>query len=214
LAVESQRPTCVHDRRFRSLDSPAYRLFTGASAPHAACRLLQLSDPRAHRTDAPDLTTRCDSRSRRGSQQRCPLRNTANRAFTGQGSNPFRTGTQPPPRRPLTAVDLPQPDRPGHLLSPTRAALDLEWIEDNDRAVTASKTRTSQPELPAPKNGSLTRAASPASSRKSTRSAAPEVPSTPGLHPCGWSAYCGGRCVITSGFAVGQRLFAPASIPP
>lgn len=47
----AQLPTCVHAPTLETLDPPAYRLFTGADRPHAACQLLQRSVPRArHRT--------------------------------------------------------------------------------------------------------------------------------------------------------------------
>jgi len=63
-----------------------------------------------------------------------PLRGSASRAVTGQGSlwplGPFR----PPSRRPLAALDLPQPDLPGHLLSRIRAELRLK-AQRNSTAV-------------------------------------------------------------------------------
>jgi len=47
----AQLPTCVHAPTRETLDPTAYRLFTGAEGPHAACQLLQRSVPRArHRT--------------------------------------------------------------------------------------------------------------------------------------------------------------------
>lgn len=50
LPPKAQLPTRFHARSNRSLDPTTYRLFTGATEPHAARRLLQLSDPRAHQT--------------------------------------------------------------------------------------------------------------------------------------------------------------------
>lgn len=47
----TQLPTCVHVSTLETLDPTAYRLFTGAEGPHAACQLLQQCVPRArHRT--------------------------------------------------------------------------------------------------------------------------------------------------------------------
>jgi len=47
----TQLPTCFHVPTLETLDSTAYRLFTGAEGPHAACQLLQQCVPRArHRT--------------------------------------------------------------------------------------------------------------------------------------------------------------------
>jgi len=89
--------------------------------------------------------------------------------------------SQPPPRRPLAAMDLPQPVRLAHLLSPTDAWSALEIVRPSDRAVTVSVKPNQPARLTAPKHGSPPRAASPASSRKESSSTAPEVPSTPGL---------------------------------
>jgi hypothetical protein len=47
-------PTCVHAPTQGALDPAAYRLFTGAEGPHAACQLLQCTVPRArHRPVRP-----------------------------------------------------------------------------------------------------------------------------------------------------------------
>lgn len=43
----TQLPTCFHAPTLGALDPAAYRLFTGAEEPHAACQLLQRSIPRA-----------------------------------------------------------------------------------------------------------------------------------------------------------------------
>jgi hypothetical protein len=51
-----QLPTCVHAPTQGALDPTAYRLFTGAERPHAACQLLQCIVPRArHRPVRPPV---------------------------------------------------------------------------------------------------------------------------------------------------------------
>jgi len=88
------------------------------------------------------------------------------------------SASPPPPWRPLATVDLPQPDRPGHLLSRTRVAPRLETTKRDGPAVWASLPNESAwPARLAP--DAPCRAASRARSRKKARAAAPEVPSTP-----------------------------------
>jgi hypothetical protein len=52
----TQLPTCVHAPTQGALDPTAYRLFTGAERPHAACQLLQRTVARArHRPVRPPV---------------------------------------------------------------------------------------------------------------------------------------------------------------
>lgn len=89
--------------------------------------------------------------------------------------------SQPPPRRPRAAMDLPQPGRPGHLLSPTRAHPDLERRGRRPCGYGLEMNRTSQPGFTAPLRATHpVGPPCPPPREKETNSAAPEVPSTPG----------------------------------
>jgi hypothetical protein len=92
---------------------------------------------------------------------------------------PFR----PPPRRPLAAVDLPQPDWLEHPLSRSRVRLCLKAQPSQTtvrlRSLSNGIAQRTLPKLDPPYG-----AASCALSRKSTQSAAPEVPSLASASRC------------------------------
>jgi len=123
LPPRAQLPTWVHARllsRARLRHLPALRRGAWATCrPPTSAIVRSTSTP----STLPD--------PRRQSQQRAATRlgnatlaGDTSRAFPGQGLSNSRQ--QPPSRRPLAATDLPQPDRPGHLLSQARARLLLE----------------------------------------------------------------------------------------
>jgi len=105
------------------LDPRTYRLFAGALRPHAAHRLLQRNRSPSTPSNRPIPRVGCDGEPPRG-EVACPLTRTANRAFPGQG--PPNESDEPPPRRPLVTMALPQPVRLEHLLSRARASHNLE----------------------------------------------------------------------------------------
>jgi hypothetical protein len=93
---------------------------------------------------------------------------------------------RPPPRRPLAAVDLPRPDRLGHLLSRNRAALRVE--DDVARRPCGRGPLSNDPARSAGlASGVPSRAALRGLSRKGTRTAAPKVPSALEASPRGSS---------------------------
>jgi len=90
---------------------------------------------------------------------------------------------QPPPRRPLALVDLPQPDRLGHLLSRIRAGFGLK-AQPSPTTVRNRSLSNEPAGRASPKRNPPGRAVSCASSRKGPPSTAPEVPSTVELPRC------------------------------
>jgi hypothetical protein len=123
LPPRAQLPTCVHAPTRGALDPSAYRLFAGAPRPHAACQLLQRSVPRAHQRAVRSLT--CAVASHAAPDDVTPFGASPAGLSQARGRLAFRP-RRPPPRRPLAAVDLPQPDRPEHLLSRVRVDPRLE----------------------------------------------------------------------------------------
>jgi hypothetical protein len=105
----AQRPTCVHARLRRALDSSPCRLSPerlGHMPPTDFCSGVLPE----HTSVLPKLHPGFTAASCCARGWHRPLRDSANRVASGQGSlwlfGPFR----PPSRRPLAAVDLPQPD--------------------------------------------------------------------------------------------------------
>ena len=125
----TRRHDPASDMRSRStrgaLDSDAYRLFTGAPEPHAACQLLQRSVPRARQRTVQTPESRGEPPL---SERRQPFRFAADRAFSGQGSLGLLNRVDPHWKRPLAPADLPRPNRLGHPMSRNRARLNVERV--------------------------------------------------------------------------------------
>jgi len=85
---------------------------------------------------------------------------------------------RPPPRRPLAAVDLPQPDRPEHPLSRFRVALRLEEQRCSTVLRCGPRYRTKPPGMPRLRSAHLVGPLSVLPRERRARRAAPEVPST------------------------------------
>jgi len=184
-------PTCVHAQPLRARSTCLPRLFAGARGPHAAHRLLQLrgstSTPTCGASPAPSLRT--PKRAQGGWP--CSLAGACQLDCLRPGvAAPLRMALfQPPPRRPLAPVDLPQPDRSRH---PSRGQMpDALWNDESvERPCGDRPPLALRPELRRAHRGILLtrpatlardgpfRAASHISPRKVTRSAAPEVSSS------------------------------------
>jgi hypothetical protein len=175
LPPRAQLPTCFHTRLRRTLGPSPCRLspvhlshmpptdFYSGVFPEHTC----------------DLPKPCRSLQRRTAARQAvtPLAGLLRPSFFRLGVSlafqPFR----PPPRRPLAAVDLPQPDQPGHLLSRTRVELRLK-VQRTPTTVRLRPLSNGYAQQASPKLNLPCRAASCMLSRKNTPSAAPEVPSS------------------------------------
>jgi hypothetical protein len=105
-----------------------------APGPRGVHRLLQPKRSVSTPTDGPNSNTyaeACFCRSEDAARE-----SRAHQASTGQGPRAFRSRFWHPPGRPLASVDLPQPDRPEHPLSRTRATRGVENATRNAHAVT------------------------------------------------------------------------------
>jgi hypothetical protein len=127
----------------RSLDSETYQLFAGAPGPHAAHRLLQSCDPRAHLRfhQTPKRNSRRRTVPRLGS---ATLASDSSRAFTGQGlatrvENPHRDDRSPQRIYP----NLFDPDTSCRKLVP-----DSPWIEKPSCRAVYGLSRTNSPGSP------------------------------------------------------------------
>jgi hypothetical protein len=175
LPPRAQLPTCVHAPTRGALDPSAYRLFAGAPGPHAACQLLQWSVPRAHQRAVRSPTWAVASHG------------------PSDGSTPFEAlpaglsqvrgrlalqPRRPPPRRPLALVDLPQPDRPEHLLSRVRVEPSLEEQPSSTALRCGPRYRTNPPGAPRLRSAHLVGPLPALPRERRERAAAPEVPST------------------------------------
>ena len=121
---------------------------------------------------------------------RAPARwSAASREFTGQGQE-ARVRVAPHclvrlPLRSLATGALPQPDRPGHLLSRTRGVAGWSFLPRRSLVTEAPFTSLPDDRASLPKRRSPFRAASHAAPRRVACSATPEVPSIAGLTPSG-----------------------------
>lgn len=160
----------------RALDSSTYRLFAGVLGPHAAYRLLQSSVLRAHpqaaQTSSHDGEPPGESKEPAPREEQLPP--SCHRSGVASWSDQHET---PATATAFTATDLPQPIRPGHLLSRADAE---PWLGKVPCPATVRlRPRMNQlARLPLLALGSPCRAASPALTRTRTNSTAPEAPST------------------------------------
>jgi len=122
--LRAELPACDHAPSRGALDPTAFRLFASAEGPHAAFWLLQRKVPRArHRPVRPSAASVASHRSpNHGS----PFGSPPTELSQVRGHLAL-IPRRPPPRRPLAAVDLPQPDRPGHPLSQNRVRSVVEF---------------------------------------------------------------------------------------
>jgi hypothetical protein len=200
----AQLPTCVHAPTRGALDPSACRLFAGAPRPHAACQLLQWSVPRAHQRAARSLTWAVASHD--------PPDDAASFEAPSAGLSQARgrlafQPRRPPPRRPLAAVDLPQPDRPEHPLSRVRVDLRLEEQRRSTALRCGPRYRTNPPGAPRLRSAHLVGPLPAFPRERRARAAAPEVPSTrePSLSGSG---------ARVAGLATGARAPTPFQPPP
>jgi hypothetical protein len=170
-----QLPTCFHAPTRGALDPSAYRLFAGAPRPHAACQLLQRSVPRAHQRPVRPLT--CAVASHAASGDFSPFEEQSAGLSQARGRLAFQP-RRPPPRRPLAALDLPQPDRPGHLLSRVRVDPRLEELRSSTALRSGPRYRTNPPGAPRLRSAHLIGPLPAFPRERRVRAAAPEVPST------------------------------------
>lgn len=133
LGARAQLPARVHAHFVRARSREAVAIRRALPRPRAICRLLQPKRSVSTLTDRPNSDIRCGSK--------LPLsdsgtpKGTTDRAFSRLGARRLRSAARPPPRRPLVVADLPQPDRPGHPLSSTRAGQPVECGWRGARAV-------------------------------------------------------------------------------
>lgn len=158
-----------------ALDPKAYRLFAGAIRPHAACQLLQWSVPRAHqRAVRPPVWPVA---SHVPPDDAAPFGTPSAGLSQARGRLVFQP-RRPPPRRPLALVDLPQPDRPEHLLSRTRIERCLEKRRSSTALRCGPRYRTDPPGAPRLRSAHLVGPPPVLPRERRARAAAPEVPST------------------------------------
>jgi hypothetical protein len=158
-----------------TLDPRASRLFAGAPGPHAACQLLQWSVPRAHQRAARSPASAVASHVPPGDAAPCGAPSAGLPQVRGRLAFPPR---RPPLRRPLAAVDLPQPDRPEHLLSRVRVAPRLEELHGSTALRCGPRFRTNPPGAPRSRSAHLVGPLPAPPRERKARTAAPEVPST------------------------------------
>jgi hypothetical protein len=147
----------------------------GPRRPHAACQLLQCSVPRAHQRAVRSLTSTAASHG--PPEDSTPFGASSAGFSQARGRLAFQP-RRPPPRRPLAAVDLPQPDRPEHLLSRVRVDPRLEEQRSSTALRCGPRYRTNPPGAPRLRSAHLVGPPPAFPRERRTRAAAPEVPST------------------------------------